>query len=264
MCKIIQCVQNANVNVSVEDTIRAIKKAGYDGVFIQWYNKQWDFSQLEQFRLCEQLGLSIEFCHLGYSKINSIWEDGTLGDDLVYGYIKDIEELSSLGVKLVIMHLSSKSVAPKPSEIGLRRLNKILKFAKSKNVKVAFENNKIEGYLEYLFDNLHHSNMGVCYDSGHCHCHFNDKFNWNKFKNKVFAVHLHNNDTSNDQHLLPFDKNGTIDWKTVLKDLKTAGYDGPISLESFYSSEYSQTKLEDFYLKGFADAVKLKNLFKEV
>ena len=39
---------------------------------------------------------------------------------------------------------------------------------------------------------------------------------FNKFKNRIFAVHLHDNDQSDDQHLLPFD--GTIDWNKTIKN----------------------------------------------
>ena len=39
--------------------------------------------------------------------------------------------------------------------------------------------------------------------------HFDDEFPYEMFKNKIFAVHLHDNDKSDDVHLLPFD--GTMD-----------------------------------------------------
>ena len=42
------------------------------------------------------------------------------------------------------------------------------------------------------------------------------------FENKIFAVHLHDNDMSDDLHLLPFE--GTIDWKELSTNLKKANY----------------------------------------
>ena len=57
MRKYIQCVQNSNKNVSVKDTIYSIKNAGFDGVFLQWYNKDWEFSEQQQLDLCRELGL---------------------------------------------------------------------------------------------------------------------------------------------------------------------------------------------------------------
>lgn len=260
MRKLIQCVQYDNKNVNALQTIKAIKQAGFNGVFLQWYDKDWQFSQEEQFKLCKELGLSVEFCHLGYRGINNIWLEGVDGDNLTNQYLKDLDDLSKLGVKMVCMHLTSKSEAPAPSKIGIERLKKVVECARTRHIKIAFENTKIWGYLEYVFGHLNYDNMGVCYDSGHCHYHFNDKFSWKKFKNKIFAVHLHNNDQTDDLHLLPFDNKGTIDWKKLIKNLKEANYTGPITLESCYRYHYLDLSLEDFYKESQKQAKKLREM----
>lgn len=177
--------------------------------------------------------------------------------------MNDLETLAKYGVKMVCMHLTSKSEAPPPSNVGLERLKKVVEYARQKNIKVAFENTKIWGYLEYAFDNLEYDNMGVCYDSGHCHCHFNDRFSWNKFKNKIFLVHLHNNDQTDDLHLLPFDEKGTIDWKELINHLKEANYNGAIILESCYRCHYLEQSLEDFYKESHKQAMELRNMFEK-
>ena len=43
--KYIQCVHNNNKEVTPIQTIHAIKNAGFDGVFLQWFNKDWSFSK---------------------------------------------------------------------------------------------------------------------------------------------------------------------------------------------------------------------------
>lgn len=48
--------------------------------------------------------------------------------------------------------------------------------------------------------------------------HFNDELDFPKFKDRIFAVHLHDNDKSDDLHLIPFD--GTLNWSNVVKNLK--------------------------------------------
>jgi len=245
MAKYIQCVQNENKNVDSQQTIYAIKKAGFDGGFIQWYNKDWEFSQQEQLNLCRKLGLEIPFVHLGYKGINNIWIEGEEGNKLVESYLKDLDICKINNIDMVVMHLTSKSVAPEPNLIGIERLQRIVDYAEKLGIKVAFENTKIWGSLEYVFNHIKNSNIGICFDAGHYHCHFNDRFNWKKFKNKIFAVHLHDNDKSDDLHLLPFD--GTIDWKELAKNLKNANYKGPIILESCYRYDYLNMTIEDFY-----------------
>lgn len=245
MAKYIQCVQNGNEDVIPEQTIRAIKKAGFDGVFIQWYNKDWEFSQEKQLKLCRELGLEIPFIHLGYDGINNIWVEGKDGDILTESYLKDLDICKSNNVDLVVMHLVSKFVAPSPSLVGIKRLQKIVDYAEKLNIKIAFENTKIWGYLEYVLSHIKNDNAGICFDVGHYHCFFDDKFSWDIFKNKIFAVHLHDNDRSDDLHLLPFD--GTVDWSEVAKNLKEANYTGPVTLESRYKNDYLNMSIDDFY-----------------
>lgn len=149
---------------------------------------------------------------------------------------------------MVVMHLTSKTKAPMYGEIGLERIKKIVNYAKELNVKVAFENTKIKGYLEYVLGNIKDDNVGICFDAGHCHVHFNDEFNFEFFKDRIFAVHLHDNDKSDDLHLLPFD--GTIDWKNVIEKLKECNYNGPITLEICYRYDYLNMTLDEFYRIG--------------
>lgn len=241
-------VQNDNENVSVLETIKAIKNAGFKNVFVQWYDKEWEYSQEEQVKMCKELGLNIIFAHLGYQNINSIWKEGELGDSLVERYKKDIKDCKKNGIPMVVMHLTSKTKAPMYGEIGLERIRKIVNYAKELNVKVAFENTKIKGYLEYVLGNIKDDNVGICFDAGHCHVHFNDEFNFEFFKDRIFAVHLHDNDKSDDLHLLPFD--GTIDWKNVIKKLKESNYNGPITLELCYRYDYLNMTLDEFYRIG--------------
>ena len=245
MKKYIQCVQNDNENVTPEETIHAIKNAGFDGVFIQWYNRDIDFSQQEQLDLCRELNLEVVFAHLGYKGINNIWLDGEDGENLVLGYLKDLDECKANGINLVVMHLSSKDNSPQANLIGIKRLQRIVDHAEKLNMKIAFENTRNTGHLEYVFGHIKNSNIGICYDVGHDHCHFNDMFNLDLFKNKIFAVHLHDNDGSSDQHLLPYD--GTIDWEKLGKNLKQSNYNSDIILESCYRYEYLKMSIQDFY-----------------
>lgn len=254
-------ISNDNKEVTPIETINAIKEAGFKNAFIQWYDNEWTCSQEEQLKYAREQGLNIIFAHLGYQKINCIWEENEIGEQLVQRYINDIKECKDNGIDLVIMHLSSKFNAPMYNEIGLNRLRKIVDYAKSLGVKIAFENTKIEGYLEYVFNNIDSDNIGICYDAGHCHAHFKDKFNWELFKDKIFAVHLHDNDGTEDQHLMPFD--GTIKWKEVINNLKNANYAGPITLEICYRNEYLQSTVDEFYKKGYEIGNELAKIFEE-
>lgn len=252
----VQCVQNGNKNVTPQDTIKAIKNAGFDKAFVQFSNKEeYDFTLQQQIDLCKKLNLNIEFAHLSYANINDLWAEGKSGDNLIEKYKKELVFLKQNKIPMAVMHLTRKSVAPQPSETGIKRLQIIADYAKRLNIKIAFENTKIPGYLEYVFEHIKNKNIGVCFDSGHFHCHFDDMFNWEFFKDKIFAVHLHDNDKSDDLHLLPFD--GTLDWIKLCQNLKNANFSGPITLESCYRFDYLNMSLQNFYNLSLERAKKI-------
>ncbi|MBR3674379.1 MAG: sugar phosphate isomerase/epimerase [Clostridia bacterium] len=253
-------VSNANQNVTAIDTINAIKKAGFKNVFIQWYNKEWNPTQEVQLKYIREKGLNVIFAHLGYKNINDLWLENEVGDKLVEGYKNDIKICKENNIPMVVMHLTSKSEAPKYNETGLKRLKEIVDYAQELNIKVAFENTKIKGYLDYVIENIDNENVGICFDSGHYHVHFNDDLDFPKFKDRIFAVHLHDNDQSDDLHLMPFE--GTLDWEETIKNLKECNYDGPVTLELCYRNEYLDMSIEDFYKKGYEVGEKLKEIFE--
>lgn len=253
-------VQYENKTVSVLETIDAIKDAGFKNVFIQWYdNESWEYPQQKQVEYIKSKGLNIIFAHLGYQNINKIWEDGQEGDLLVERYKRNIKECKDNGINLVILHLTSKNIAPNYNELGLERIRKITDFAKEVGVKVAFENTKLRGYLEYVLGNIKDEHVGMCFDSGHFHAHFNDEFEHDFVKERIFAVHLHDNDGSSDQHLLPFD--GTLNWNLVKDKLVDCNYSGPVTLELCYRNDYLKEDVKSFYKEGYTRGEKVKALF---
>lgn len=251
-------IGNYDKTCTILDTIDSIAKSGFRNVFLEWYNEDWPISQEEQLRYAREKGLNIIFAHLGYQNINNLWIEEETG--IVDRYKNDIKVCADNNIPMVVMHLTSHSVAPMYNEIGLKRIKEICDYAKSLNIKIAFENTKIKGYLEYALGNIDNDNVGVCYDSGHCHAHFNDEFEFDRFKNRIFAVHLHDNDGSADQHLLPFD--GTIDWHKLAKNLKDSNYDGPLTFEIHHHRDYANMPLDEFYQKGYEIALKIKEIFE--
>lgn len=254
-------ISNKNKGLTPIETINAVKDAGFNNVFIQWYNKNWDISQEKQLEYIRKQNLNVIFAHLGYQYINDIWEDGESGDKLVDSYIKDLDICSQNNIPLVIMHLSSK-FTPKPfNEKGLNRIRKIVEYAENLNIKVAFENTKRVDYLEKVLDNIKNKNVGLCYDSGHCHAFSDDKFDYERFKDRIFAVHLHDNDKSDDLHLLPFD--GTIDWEYIVKKLKECNYTGPVTIETTYRNDYLKKTPIEFYKSAYDAAKKVSDIFND-
>ena len=241
-------VSNSNKGVTPYQSIDAIKSAGFKNVFIQWYHRDREISEEDQYKYIKEKGLNITFAHLGYKGINDIWLETEEGDKLVDYYKNTLKECKEMGITLVVMHLTSHTEAPGPNEIGLRRIKAIVDYAKDLNIKVAFENTKIKGYLDYVIDYISNDNVGICLDVGHLHAHFNDELDFDKFKNRIFAVHLHDNHGELDEHLIPFD--GTVNWDWAIEKLRECNYNGPITMEQSYGENYTNITLEEFYKRS--------------
>jgi sugar phosphate isomerase/epimerase len=240
------------------ESIKAIKDAGFHNVFIQWYKEEQNFNQ-ERLEYIRKLGLNVIFAHLDFLGINSIWEDGEEGDSIVEEYKTDIKACKENDIALVVMHLTVGTSVLPFNELGLSRLKRIVSYAKGLGVRITFENTRIKGYLEYVLSNITDENVGICFDTGHCHAHFKDNFDFEFYKDRIFAVHLHDNHGLHDEHLIPYD--GTIDWDWMIEGLKKGHYSGPITLECVYDNQYLEISPEAFFQKAYETGLKLRDKF---
>ena len=259
MEKLAISIRNYNKE-NFHEIIDAIENAGFKNVFIEWYNDDLELQQniLEYVRY---KGLNVIFAHLGYQNSNILWKEGIEGENETERYIKDIEICKDKGISLVIIHPTREYENPGLNEIGLKRIERIIKFAKEKDVKVAFENIELRGYLEYIIKNIKSDNLGICFDAGHSNLFWNGEFNTELFKNKVFAIHLHDNYKVIDDHYLPFD--GTVDWNRVVRQIKDMEYNGYVCIESGYSHFYKDLTLEEYYIEAYKRGIKLIELLSK-
>ena len=258
MEKLAISIRNYNKDNYIE-IIDNIKRAGFKNVFIEWYNDDIILQQniLEHVR---KLKLNIVFAHLGYQNSNVIWKDCIEGDKELDRYIKDIDICKENAINLVVIHPTREYEDPGLNDIGIKRIAKILKHAEEKNVKVAFENVELKGYLEYIIKNIQSKNLGICFDVGHCNLFWNEEFNIELFKDKSFAIHLHDNYKVQDDHYLPFD--GTVDWKMAVQQIKDLNYEGFVCIESGYSEFYKELSLEEYYKVAYERGEKIVSLLK--
>lgn len=78
--------------------------------------------------------------------------------------------------------------------------------------------------------------LGYCYDSGHANMAGDLDWLVEHAFPRLLVTHLHDNDGTGDQHLLPGD--GTVDWARVRAALAAAGYQKPRNLEVVMSERY--------------------------
>ena len=258
MKELVVSIRNYN-NYNYKEIINNIKKVGFQNVFIEWYNN--DLSLQENIlNYTKEVGLNIVFAHLGYQNVSALWLDTKDGDYEEKRYIDDLKKCKENGINLVVMHPTLEYENYGMNEIGLTRIKRIIDYAKELDMKVAFENVELVKYLEYIIKNINSSNLGVCFDVGHCHLFNNGEFNIKLFDNKVYTIHLHDNFKEKDEHNLPFD--GTVNWDRAIKQIITMHYDGYIVIESGYNNYYTNFDLEGYYRLAYDRGMQLKKLFE--
>ena len=134
-------------------------------------------------------------------------------------------------------------------------------------VKLALENYEDESYEEAktFFAAYSPDFLGFCYDSGHGNLGRGEGFErLEEVKQRLIAVHLHDNDGKEDQHRVPF--RGTVDWQRLMRIIASSPYREGINLEATLR-DYPEFPSEDDFLQaailaGSAWRVCLKNPFR--
>jgi len=242
----------------LRELIILIKQAGFDGAMIWWRenNEKKDYS--ESIKTARDMDLFIENIHAPFGGCNNIWFDNISGNEQAELYLEVIDGCAEYEIPTMVLHLSSGDESPPFNEIGLNRIRQIVENAEKSNVNVAFENLRKTGYLEYVLGNVDSLRAGFCYDTGHHNCRgYADEDLLSKYGHRLMALHLHDNDGTNDQHLLPFD--GTVDWPKTMRQIAGAGYTGAIAIET-YNTGYEDLSPEEFLLLALERANRLTEL----
>ncbi len=141
---------------------------------------------------------------------------------------------AQMGARVVIIHVPAETT-PELREQVLGQVRKsmdaVLPFARSHNIQLAIENMESDNFemLATLLNEYDAGVLGLCYDSGHGHIDGRGLDNLEKVKDRLIALHLHDNDGKNDQHKIPF--SGTLDWERLARIIATSPYEQCLNLE---------------------------------
>lgn len=161
-----------------------------------------------------------------------------------------VDMTARLGADVVIMHVpSSLGTLERVSAIDpvRRSLDEVLPFARALGVRIAVENMELDDFdmLATLLNEYDPAELGLCYDSGHGNIDGRGLDNLEKFKQRLIAVHLHDNDGHSDQHATPF--TGSVDWQRLAAIVASSSYTGPINLEVIIGTQRESD--EDEFLR---------------
>lgn len=145
-----------------------------------------------------------------------------------------IHMAARLGTDVVILHLYRE-----PHDAGEnatfwsqihRSLDEIEPYAQQRGVRIALENLD-DNYLtlERLLGEYPAGYVGICYDAGHANYVGGGLEFLERIKDRLIAIHLHDNKGSHDEHDLPF--TGTVDWERLAQRIARSAYAKGVNLE---------------------------------
>ncbi len=164
-----------------------------------------------------------------------------MGEHAVKELNECLEVCAEVGSPIMISHVYiGFDKDEKPTELGLKRFEKVVNTAEKLNVKIAFENTEGEEFLSAVMEHFKgNRSVGFCWDSGHENCYNFGKNMLALYGDRLFCTHLNDNlgvsdfgghiFWTDDLHLLPFD--GIRDWAEAAQRLNSVGYDGILTFE---------------------------------
>lgn len=216
-------------NLSPQERMTAIKSAGFDGVILLWAD-YFDKDYKDFPKYADRAGLFVENTHAPYIKANSIWQDTAEGQDYVDHIINCIIDCNTYRIPTLVVHPINGNEPLPTTDIGIERFKRIIDRAEKYSINLAIENQGNADYIGYVFDRLKSDKLKFCFDSGHERYYSPHIDLLDLYGDKLVALHLHDNNGSEDTHELPF--TGAVDWCRITNRLKSINYKGAVALET--------------------------------
>lgn len=253
--------ENSHQMESLEDMMKKIAAAGF--THLHWCH-EWDgdyvYSSYEMAQIREWMNAYHLTAKALHASKGSARNPNLLQGHYRRDYTSDMEYNRKAGVELIMNRVELASVIG-ASEIVLhlyvphltigkdkkrmnefydtvcRSLDELQPYCREKGVRICLENlfdmpADIEfDQFDRLFAKYPPEFLGFCFDAGHAFMVWGDQMTdvIYKYKDRLFAVHLHDNFGAVDFHLLP--GKGGIDWPAVMKALAETAYELPLILE---------------------------------
>lgn len=261
-----------------------IKDAGFDATdvsLIGMFRPESPFNQpdyesyAQMIRRCaDEAGLQINQTHAPFVYPLDKWE---LSDDLMPILKRSLHISSILGAQVDVIHPYHHPVYLGHEDEMFRKnmeyYGELLPTAEAVNVKIGVENmfqedpyrkhivhdtcSQLYDFIRYI-DTLNSEYAVACLDIGHIALVYQTDQPWDFIrglgKDRLKALHVHDNNFINDQHQLPYE--GKIDWLQVTKALGEIDYDGIFTYETFANLQQFDDEFLPVRLKYMADVAR--------
>ena len=187
---------------------------------------------------------------------------------------QSIEATAMLGCRYMVVHnlMPFRAVDTDPvfvKEINFAFFSRLAEVAREYGMVICLENMP---YLQQVlarpadmaafarsFENDH---IRMCLDTGHSWVHGISPAEGARAigGDQLMTLHIHDNDTTKDQHLTPF--HGTVDWADFAAALREIGFAGALALETKIPKEYGDAERVAMLRELKQSLVKIEEMMK--
>lgn len=224
-------------DLPIEDKLRILKDVGFDFICFGYGTFSGKGVTPE---LLAKYGLGFDNIHLSGERTNYIWGNDALADEICERYCREIRECSEAGIHKGIVHVTwGKSVTPEPpSETGFARYTRIGETAAKYGFTVAVENSIFPDHFYSVLDRFTGPEFGHCFDCGHWNAFMKNEPVPEKYRDRLVATHIHDNDGKHDLHMLPFD--GCADWDKIAEKLAGSAFSRKMICSEFSGPQFKE------------------------
>ncbi len=240
----------------IKERLNLLKATGYDRVLLWWEDEYYP-EVTERFSfvsLVKSYGLEVENVHLPDENSDIFWSgDESARISYLGTVLRQMEECKQHGVEKVVMHVNTRNVTATDMSHGFKTFERITHLAEDLKLKVAVENTSKTEYIRHILDSFPSDYLGLCYDSSHDFIEGESKGDiLNRYKHRLFGVHLSDNDGVSDLHRIP--GSGVVDFAAVVDSIKLTDCDC-LAMEVF-PSQAEKTMSAEQFLKVARESIK--------
>ena len=237
----------------VYEQIKTLKEIGVRRTFVNAKHPEIDkllYAIKDAGIICDTIHSEYAITHNGEKiHIEDISRAGKAGEIMTSRIMKNIDVCAKHNIPVIVIHPSYDPPELAINDIAKERYTAIGNYAREKGVTIAFENLKYTANLEFIMSLV--PDAKFCWDCGHEYSRLVDEKPLPLFRNRLVALHVHDNFIKTDDHLIPF--TGKVDFEYVGRELAESGFDGTLMLEIMYgkNEKYSnEPTYKDFALKA--------------
>lgn len=230
-------------NILDEAIVKQIKDAGFDAIEIWGMRPHFDYKDkewAEKFsKLLKENNVKVVSFHAPiYEEVTPPdkrkWLSYSSKDNAVRqkALAETKELIDCMGIfeaGLLVIHGLEDRKETESEKAFHKSLTELTEYCRERNIRIAVENvlhgataEKIMGLID---DERHNPDLvGICLDLGHSNISNNPVNDLEECSERLFAIHVSDNNGREDSHSIPF--TGNIDWMQVAAVLKKIGFDG--------------------------------------